>query len=99
MSEEESGNDGVNYWTVYRNAAGGSVHIMYFDGEGSTVSLDSEDGEVSLGEISGREATYITKEDKIQIIWGTADKTAFIRVLGRGIPEPELTLIAGSVKY
>lgn len=99
LSDEESGKDDFNSWSIYRNATNGFVHIMYADGDGSAVSLDSEDGEVHPGEINGREATYITIEDEIQIIWGTEDRTAFIRVLGRGIPEPELTRIASSVKY
>lgn len=99
LSSDESGNDGTNSWSVYKNESDGFIHIMWFDGNGSTVSLDTETAQVHIQEINGQTATIASKNNEIQIIWGSESDATFIRILGFGITEEDLIHVANTVKY
>lgn len=99
LSIDESGNDGTNSWSTYKDNKSGFIQITYINGDGSTVSLDTEETHVIKNEINGQKATIIKKDNETQIIWGIERDATFIRVLGLGITEEDLIHVANTVKY
>ena len=99
LSNKES--NVLSSWAIYENSKNSSIYVMYSYGEGSVVSMDTQNAKINYKEINGTPATFIYKADEIQIIWEGKidDKTVFLRILGSGVDEADLIHVASEITY
>ncbi len=63
---------------MYENANGDFIRIAYTDGDGITLSVDTEDAAAQDIEINGRQAFISNEDDYTMITWSLPDKEKFI---------------------
>lgn len=91
--------DTVGVWFDYQNSNHDSIWINYTLGEGTSISVDTENAETEYLEINGIKAMLITKGDTFQLIWATEDNTAFIIVDGQGASLEDILHVAHELSY
>lgn len=76
------------------------IRAFYFPGDGSRLSVDSEEADSWPVQIAPTVmAKMFYKDGELQIAWGTPDQTAFLSVVGKGVTEEDLLHAAQEVRY
>lgn len=83
----------------YQKSESEYFYIVYTRGDGTLLSIDTEDAKTQNIDINGAQALFVEKDNERQIIWGTLDKTAFIHLAASNITEVDLVHIAQKLKY
>lgn len=91
--------DGLGSVYNYRKTENEYFSVLYVQGEGVLLSIDTEGAEVETIEIRGVQAMLAKKGDEQQIVFKTIDKTAFIQIIGNGMASEDLIHIAEQLKY
>lgn len=89
----------MELWFDYQNSENNSISINYTLGEGTSISVDTENAETEYLEINGVKAMLITKGDTFQLIWAAEDNTAFIIVDGQGVGLEDVLHVARELSY
>lgn len=97
LEREKSNEVGTTY--VYGDGQGRYIYAMYVLGDGTVMSVDTEDAEVRDIRIGSADALLARKENSIQIVWGTEDRAGFVNVCGIGVSEEELVRMAKFITY
>lgn len=90
-------NTGSTYY--YQKSENEYLYIIYTRGDGSLISIDTENAKTKDVEILGLQALFTEKENERQIAWGTSDKMAFIHLIASNVTEADLVRIAEKLKY
>lgn len=95
-SRKEDAEGSVYY---YQKTESEYVYVQYARGDGALLSADTEDAKTESIAINGVQAEMIEKDNELQIIWSTPDKTAFISFFGSNITKEDLVHMAEQLKY
>lgn len=96
---EDHGQTELNTWYQYRKSKTESIIIMYSLSSGSVVSIDTENADVEYIEIHDTQAMQVTKGNRLQIVWATNDKTAFVSVVAENTPLADVIKVAKNLKF
>lgn len=96
---DEQSRDNMDAWSLYRKSENETIRIKYTLGDGTVLSVDTENAETENIQINDAQAMLITKGDERQIVWGTADKSAFISIIGTGVTKDDLIHVASQLGY
>lgn len=96
---EDQSRDDTGAWYLYRKSENESIIIKYISGDGVVLSADTENAETENIQINNVQALLITKGDERHIVWGTADKSAFISIIGTGVAKGDLIHVANQLGY
>lgn len=96
---ESYGCDSVGTWYQYVNSDNKSLYINCTTTSGAGISLDTEDAEVEYIDIQGSQATLITKENILQLVWPANENTIFIGIIGSGMDREDLIQVANELIY
>lgn len=87
-------------WSIYQGSENQLLCVTYQLGDGATLNIDTEDIMFSeVIDINGTNAKLYEKEGKLQIVWGSSDKAAFLAIAGEGIDRKDMIRIAESIEY
>lgn len=96
----DQGNNDYQSWSIYQGNGGTSLQVICEIGDGITLNVDTENTAYSeIVNINNSEARIYEKEGRLQIIWSTSDKTAFLAITGEGIDRKDMIRIAESIEY
>lgn len=96
---DEQSRDNMDAWSLYRKSENETIKIKFTLGDGTVLSVDTENAETENIQINDAQAMLITKGDERQIVWGTEDKSAFISIIGTGVTKDDLIHIANQLGY
>ena len=96
---ENQAKDDFDAWYLYQKSDGETINIKYTLSDGAVLSVDTENAKTETIQIDGVQAMLITKGSVQQILWATESKTAFISLIGTGVPTEELIHVASELKY
>lgn len=96
---EDEGTDEMSSWFIYSNIEGKYIQSSYTFSNGQVLSLDTENAEVKHILIGTTNATLISKEDKIHIMWPSEDNAGFIDLFSGGLTEGELIQVANNLIF
>lgn len=83
----------------YQKTEHENFSIQYTRGDGTLMSVDTENAATQNLEISGAQALLIKKDNELQIVWSTLDNMAFIHLVANNVAEADLVHIAQKLKY
>lgn len=86
-------------WFYYQNSDNNSIWINYSLGEGTSISVDTENAETEYIVIRGTEALLISKDGSLQLIWSIEDPAAFIQVYGEGVSREDVLHVAEQLTH
>lgn len=83
----------------YRNQENMFIRISCREANGMTVSIDTENAEVTNVEIKDSQAMLVQKESGLQLAWASKDNTRFITIVGSNISREDILHIADELRY
>lgn len=86
-------------WWRYEKSENKFIRISYTLSAGTVFSVDTENAETKNIQINGLQAMLVKKGDEQQIVWATADGSAFMSLIGTGTVEDELIHVANTLEY
>lgn len=99
LQEQESGNDELGIWYTYRSSSNGLIMINFYVGDGTILSVDNDDAEISDIEINGIKATLVLDNNQCQIIWSTSNDDKLLSIVGRNITTEDMIHVAENIQY
>ena len=97
LESRQEDNAGSTYY--YQRTENEYFYMMYTRGDGTLMSVDTENARTEDTEINGAKALLIEKDNERQLIWGTSDKAAFIHLIASNVTEADILRIAQHLKY
>jgi len=74
--------DSIVTWFYYQNSDTDVIWVNYSLGEGTSISVDTEDAVTEYVDIHGNKVLLISKKGSLQLIWGIENPAAFIQIIG-----------------
>lgn len=87
----------MSSWFICKGKDAQYIQGTYYVGDGQLVSVDTENADVSYIPLHDVEATLAIKEDKLHIVWATADKSGFIDIFAERITADDLVQVAKNI--
>lgn len=94
----DEGADDTGSWCEY-DFEEKFIHAMYIVGDGSIMSIDTEEVKPTSIKIGGINATLVCKDGNLQILWSIPDEPTFIYLTADGISEENFIHVANEVHY
>ena len=91
--------DNIVTWFYYQNSDTNSIWISYSLGDGTSISVDTENAETEYVEIHGTKVLLISKDGSLQLIWTIENPAAFIQIIGEGTNREDILHIADQMIY
>lgn len=91
--------DSIVTWFYYQNPDTDVIWVNYSLGEGTSISVDTEDAVTEYVDIHGNKVLLISKERSLQLIWGIENPAAFIQIIGEGVSREDILHVADQLIY
>ena len=91
--------DSIVTWFRYQNSDADFIWVNYSLGEGTSISVDTEDAVTEYVDIHGNKVLLISKERSLQLIWGIENPAAFIQIIGEGVSREDILHVADQLIY
>ena len=91
--------DSIVTWFYYQNSDTDVIWVNYSLGEGTSISVDTEDAVTEYVDIHGNKVLLISKKGSLQLIWGIENPAAFIQIIGEGVSREDILHVADQLIY
>lgn len=95
---ESQDSNSKSVWSVYTSLVGGEIKIQLYDGDGSTLSIDTENATVNDIMVQGCGAKITIKDDIVQIFWADEERNIFVLLKGSGVAQEKLIQVANQLE-
>lgn len=95
FSVQDEGSIGTHTWEDYINATGDTINIQ--KSYPISMAVDTENADITYIDIQGYDATFITKNDEVRVLWLNTDKNVVYFINSEGLPPDTILKIAENI--
>lgn len=95
----DQGNDSIEVWYDYQNAAKDYLTINCHQTDGLVASIDTEDADVEHIQVQGSRAMLVTKGTESQLVWSANQNSVFVGIVGSNLSRADIIHIANELQY
>lgn len=95
----DQGNNGLEIWYDYQNAANDYLTIDCQKTDGLTANIDTENANVEYIQIQGSKAMLVKKGAESQLVWSANQNSVFVGIIGSNISRTDIIHIANELQY